>query len=218
MNQLRGSAFFLILGAATAACGSGSSAFTSGDPSGGASGSGGAAGNSSAGTGNGSAGTGNGSAGTGNGSAGTGNGSAGTAGSGAGVGGTSAGGAGGSSAGAGGSPMCPAPTGYYTTIMTEGVGCGDYDSSVPVCASAGAQDCNFSVKGDSDKSLDGSLVIQANGAFEGAMVMEGSAPRSGCVGMFAPESGILTIACGGTDTTSKQFCRIKLTRTANVCP
>ena len=197
MNQLRGSAFFLILGAATAACGSGSSAFTSGDPSGGASGSGGAAGNSSAGTGNGSAGT---------------------AGSGAGVGGTSAGGAGGSSAGAGGSPMCPAPTGYYTTIMTEGVGCGDYDSSVPVCASAGAQDCNFSVKGDSDKSLDGSLVIQANGAFEGAMVMEGSAPRSGCVGMFAPESGILTIACGGTDTTSKQFCRIKLTRTANVCP
>jgi hypothetical protein len=116
----------------------------------------------------------------------------------------------------GGDALCPVATGYYQTIKIEGGGCGDLATTTPVCISAGIQVCRYQLKSGDPKSVNGAVLLQPGGAFEGAVITEGTAMRSGCKGQFSGNT--LSIACGGPDASSSQYCGAALTRTAAKCP
>jgi hypothetical protein len=231
MRKRNGFVSFFVVGVISAACGGGQ-AFTSGPATAGnggdageLAGSAGATGmntgGASANGGSGAEAGGSGAASGGDGSGGDGSGgvaaSAGASGAGMGIAGLGVGTAGASLGGGGGaSSPCPIPVGYYKMITIDGAGCGDLDTTVPACASAGGAACRYNIKSNGGKSVGGTIAVQADGSFQSATIQEGSMQRSGCQGTVA--KGVLTIVCGGTDASSDQYCSATLTRTALLCP
>jgi len=110
---------------------------------------------------------------------------------------------------------CPDEHGAYS-IALSGAGCGDLASAAAQCVQQVGCGVSFiSSPSGSQRALNGSTTIGADGSFSGAVITEGSSSRSGCTGTWDATSQTLTVDCGGTG--SSQSCVATLTRTGATC-
>jgi hypothetical protein len=61
------------------------------------------------------------------------------------------------------------------------------------------------------------IQLDPDGTFSDAAVKLGSLQRSGCTGQWDATTSTVTVACGGTDTTSTQYCEVKMVRAGATC-
>jgi hypothetical protein len=120
---------------------------------------------------------------------------------------------------AGPSP-CPAVGGgYKLAIGTSGTACPTVNTSATQCVVQSTCSLQFiskvSLDGGAGTAINGTAVLQTDGTFSGAMLVEGTGPRSGCVGSWSANSSTLTVNCGGTGST--QSCTLVLTRVGPTC-
>ena len=109
---------------------------------------------------------------------------------------------------------CPDEHGLYSVSFT-GQGCGTISSSAAICISQTSCSITLATSGTGANELSGTTPIGADGSFLGAAIQEGTSSRTGCVGTWDNGGAMLTIDCGGTNTS--QSCRAMLMRTAATC-
>lgn len=117
---------------------------------------------------------------------------------------------------------CPDETGTYS-VTAVGMGCGDLVTTLPQCIKTGNVECQYDIvykdMGGGQKGVEGAVSVNPFGGFTNGMIQEGSAQRSGCVGVWKPGVGTnpstLTIDCGGIMTS--QSCHVVLTRLDGGC-
>ena len=111
---------------------------------------------------------------------------------------------------------CPDQHGAYS-VAISGQGSGDLNASAPECVTQSACTITFASSAPAGgNALNGTAMPAMDGSFTGAAITEGTANRSGCVGMWNASTSTLTIDCGGVG--SSQSCRATLTRTSKTCP
>jgi hypothetical protein len=116
-----------------------------------------------------------------------------------------------------GSSPCPAVGGAYTVALTtDNKGCSDLNASAPECiVQTGCDVVLKSVVSAGKPALNGTASLQNDGSFSGAAITEGSLGRTGCIGSWTGVPPVLTVDCGGTNST--QSCVVTLTATNTTC-
>lgn len=109
---------------------------------------------------------------------------------------------------------CPDEHGLYS-VTFSGQGCGTISSSAAICVTQTSCAITLATSGTGANELSGTTPIGADGSFSGAAIQEGTSSRTGCVGTWDNGGSMLTIDCGGTNTS--QSCSAMLMRTAATC-
>jgi hypothetical protein len=95
-----------------------------------------------------------------------------------------------------------------------------FNRNAPECIRQTPAGCSITfvsaAVGGAKVAINGTALLQNDGSFAGAALVEGALSRTGCGGLWDPGTSTMTVDCGGMGST--QSCVLGLHRTSSVCP
>jgi hypothetical protein len=114
---------------------------------------------------------------------------------------------------------CPDVLGTYSMIQTDGLGCGDLNTSAPQCIAGTIGLCSLHfksvVQGGGTGAVNGGATLNMDGTFSGATIFFGSNMRTGCTGSWNSATQTMEVDCGGPrGSGTTQQCSVTMVRTS----